>query len=102
MMNIRNRINEECLVSSAGERLQNQPADGYNAEQFYYNQDMNNLAVTSKLQVRMKILLFVFWIGLAVITFITLPFYYALGALYVVPLVIVALWAVWQMVRGEA
>ena len=48
------------------------------------------------------ILYLVFWIGLAVIGFITLPFYYALGALYVVPLVVVIVWAAWQMVRGEA
>ena len=56
----------------------------------------------SKLQVWMKVLRLVFWIGLAVIAFITLPFYYALGAVYAVPLVMVFVWAVWQMVRGEA
>ena len=83
-MNDQNNINEERLTASAGERVQHHPA------------------VLSKLQAWIKVLHLVFWIGLAVIAFITLPFYYALGALYVVPLMVVIVWAAWQMVRGEA
>ena len=84
IMSDQNHIPEEHPILSAGERVQ------------------HHQAVTSKLQVWIKVLHLVFWIGLAVIAFITLPFYYALGALYVVPLVMVALWAAWQMVRGKA
>ena len=83
-MNDQNNINEEHPNSSTGERVQHHPA------------------VMSKLQVWMKVLHLVFWIGLAVTAFITLPFYYALGTVYAVPLVMVIAWAVWQMVRGEA
>jgi hypothetical protein len=83
-MNDQNHTNEEHPTSSTGERVQHHPA------------------VMSKLQVWMKVLHWVFWICLAVTAFITLPFYYALGAVYAVPLVMVIVWAVWQMVRGKA
>ena len=101
-MNNHNHVNEEHLASSAGERFQHYPAGNFNAEQFRYNREARNKPpVMSKLQVWMKVLQLVFWIGLAVIAFITLPFYYALGALYAVPLVMVIVWAVWQLIRGK-
>lgn len=102
-MNNQNHINKEYLASSTGEKFQHHPADDFNAEQFRYNREVRNMPpVMNKLQVWMKVLHLVFWIGLAVIAFITLPFYYALGALYAVPLVMVVVWAVWQLVRGKA
>ena len=81
-MNDQNHINEKCPALSAAERVQHHPPE------------------MSKLQLWLKVLYLIFWIGLAVIAFITLPFYYALGALYVVPLMVVIIWAAWQMVRG--
>jgi hypothetical protein len=118
-MNNQNHINEEHLASSTGERFQYHPADDFNedqverfrhhpaddsnAEQFRYNREARDKPpVMSKLQVWMKVLHLVFWIGLAVIAFITLPFYYALGAMYAVPLVMVVVWAAWQLIRGKA
>lgn len=101
-MNNHNHVNEEHLASSTGERFQHYPAGNFNVEQFRYNREARNKPpVMSKLQVWMKVLHLVFWIGLAVIAFITLPFYYALGALYAVPLVMVIVWAVWQLIRGK-
>jgi hypothetical protein len=118
-MNNQNHINEEHLASSTGERFQYHPADDFNedqverfrhhpaddsnAEQFLYNREARDKPpVMSKLQVWVKVLHLVFLIGLAVIAFITLPFYYALGAMYAVPLVMVVVWAAWQLIRGKA
>ena len=101
-MNNRNHINEEHLASSAGGRFRHHPAGNFNAEQFRYNREARNKPpVMSNLQVWMKVLHLVFWIGLVVIAFITLPFYYALGALYAVPLIMVIVWAAWQLIRGK-
>ena len=83
-MNDKSHFNEEYSTSSVGERLQ------------------HHQAVMSNLQVWMKVLRCLFWIGIAVTAFITLPFYYALGAVYVVALMMIIVWAAWQMVRGKA
>lgn len=94
-MNDQNHINEKHLAASVDESIQHHPADNFNRE------GRNKPPVMSKLQVWLKVLHWVFWICLAVAAFITLPFYYALGAVYAVPLMMVIVWAVWPMVRGK-